>query len=112
MNMNQLIARKPSKNLNPDCADLMTMGERELSAFFTVVTQLFGSKQAERSAEDWLEEMSATDGLPTSTREWQAITARVATQLAIQMNGSSRSTESVISGKRTCVFSVQAAQAS
>jgi hypothetical protein len=40
----------------------MTMAERELSAFFNTVTQLFGLEQAELSAEDWLQELSEIDG--------------------------------------------------
>jgi hypothetical protein len=47
----------------------MTMAERELSAFVNAVTQLFGSEQAELSAEDWLQELIEIDGLPFSTRE-------------------------------------------
>ena len=62
--MNPLARYKPSNNFNPPCADLMTMAERELSAFFNAVTQLFGSEQAELSAEDWLHELIETDGLP------------------------------------------------
>src|ERR1700687_1267351 len=34
--------------------DQLRMAERELSAFFTAVEILFGSKQAKLSTEDWL----------------------------------------------------------
>jgi hypothetical protein len=71
-----------TKNTNLDCADLTTMAERELAAFFRTVTELFGSEQAEHSAEDWLQELETVEGLPASIREWQLITARVATRLA------------------------------
>ncbi len=91
--MNPLAGYKPSGNSNPRCADLMTMAERELSAFFNAVTQLFGSEQAELSAEDWLHELIETDGLPASTREWRLITAKVSTRLASRVNASSLSTE-------------------
>ena len=87
------LARKPSKNSNHPCADLMTMAERELSAFFNAITQLFGAEQAELSAEDWLHELIETEGLPTSAREWRLITAKVSTRLAIGVNASSLSTE-------------------
>ena len=63
----------------------MTMAERELSAFFTAVSQLFGSEQAELSAEDWLHELIEIDGLPASTREWRLITAKVSTRLHKQL---------------------------
>jgi hypothetical protein len=95
--MNPLARYKPSKNYNSRCADLMTMAERELSAFFNAVTQLFGSEQAELSAEDWLRELTEVDALPASAREWRLITARISTRLASRVNtsspSSSRSTE-------------------
>ena len=91
--MNPLAGYKPSGNPNPRCADLMTMAERELSAFFNAVTQLFGSEQAELSAEDWLHELIEIDGLPASTREWRLITAKVSTRLASRVNASSLSVE-------------------
>ena len=91
--MNPLAGYKPSRNSNPGCSDLITMAERELSAFFNAVTQLFGSEQAQLSAEDWLHELIEIDGLPTSAREWRLITAKVSTRLASRVNASSLSTE-------------------
>jgi hypothetical protein len=92
--MNPLARYKSSKNANPPCPDLMTMAERELSAFFNAVTQLFGSEQAELSARNWLQELIETDGLPTSAHEWRMITAKVSTRLASRVSASSLSTES------------------
>lgn len=89
--MNPLIQRRPPKNANLDCAEFMTMAERELAAFFSAVTELFGSEQAEHSADDWLHELIEIDGLPASTREWRLITARVSTRLANRVNASSLS---------------------
>ena len=91
--MNPLDRYKPSKTSNPRCADLMTMAERELSAFFNAVTQLFGSEQADLSAEDWLHELIEIDGLPASASEWRLITAQVSTRLASRVNASSLATE-------------------
>ena len=91
--MNPLARYKPSTNFNPGCADLMTMAERELSAFVNAVTQLFGAEQAKLSAEDWLQELIEIDGLPFSTREWRLITAKASTRLANRVNASSLSTE-------------------
>ena len=91
--MNSLARYESSKNSDPPCADLVTMAERELSAFFDAVTQLFGSEQAELSAEDWLQELIQIDGLPTSAREWRLITAKVSTRIVSGVNASSRSTE-------------------
>jgi hypothetical protein len=67
----------------------MTMAERELSAFFNAVSQLFGTGQAELSAEDWLQELIEIDGLPTAAREWRLITAKVSARLPGGVNASS-----------------------
>jgi hypothetical protein len=91
--MNPRAGYQPSHNSNSGCADLKTMAERELSAFFNAVTQLFGSEQAELSAEDWLQELIEIDGLPASAREWRLITAQVSTRLAARVSASSLSTE-------------------
>jgi len=92
--MNPLARYRPSKTSNPRCADLITMAERELSAFFNAITQLFGSEQAALSAEDWLRELINNDALPASAREWRLLTAKVSTRIAIRVNASSLSTES------------------
>ena len=73
----------------PGCRDFATMAERELSAFFRAVTKLFGSEQAETSAEDWLIELSESGGLPSSIREWRAITAKASNRLASRVTASS-----------------------
>jgi hypothetical protein len=91
--MNTLARYRPSKKSTPRCVDLITMAERELSAFFNAVTLLFGSEQAALSAEDWLQKLIEIDSLPASTREWRLITAKVSTRLASQVNASSLSTE-------------------
>ncbi len=85
-----------SKNSNHPCPDLATMAERELSAFFNAITQLFGSEQAELSAEDWLRELIEIDALPASAREWRVITAKASTRLAGRVSASSLSTETQI----------------
>jgi hypothetical protein len=90
--MNPLARYRPSKNSDHPCPDLTMMAERELSAFFNAVTQLFGSDQAELSAQDWLQELIVVDGLPASTREWRLITAKASTRLATRLSVSSLST--------------------
>ena len=91
--MNPVARYKPSKNSSPRCADFITMAERELSAFFDAVTQLFGPAQAELSAEDWLQELIEIGALPTSAREWRLITAKASTRLASRVIASPLSTE-------------------
>ena len=71
----------------------MRLAERELSAFFHAITQLFGPELAKRSAEDWLHELIEIDGMPTSVREWRLLTAKVSARLANRVNVSSLSTE-------------------
>ncbi len=89
--MNPLARHRLSTNSNSRCADLMTTAERELSAFFNAVTQLFGVEQAALSAEDWLQELIEIDGLSVSTREWRLITEKVSTRLASRVRASSLS---------------------
>ncbi|MGB8010622.1 MAG: hypothetical protein WCF68_03350 [Terriglobales bacterium] len=89
--MNPLARYELPKNSNHPCPDLMTMAERELSAFFNAITQLFGPEQAELSAEEWLQELIEIDALPASAREWRLLTAKVSTRLASRVSASSLS---------------------
>lgn len=65
------------------------MAERELSAFFNAVSQLFGPEQARLVAEDWLQGLIENDELPVSTREWKLFTAKVLMQYAHRLTASS-----------------------
>src|ERR1700740_3302520 len=89
--MNPLARYEPYTHSNAGCADLMTMAERELSAFFRAVTELFGSEQAELSAEDWLQELTGVDRLPASPRAWRLLHVKVSARLACRLNASSLS---------------------
>jgi hypothetical protein len=89
--MNPLGRYEPLKNFNHPCPDLATMAERELSAYFHAILQLFGAEQAELAAEDWLRELIETDGLPASVREWRSVTAKVSSRLASRVSASSLS---------------------
>jgi hypothetical protein len=82
-----------SKNRNPDCFEFVTKAEQELSAFFGAVKELFGPEQAELSANDWLRELNAIEGLPASAGEWRRITAMATARLAGRVPSSSLSTE-------------------
>jgi hypothetical protein len=94
--MNPRARYKPSADLSPACTEFMTMAERELSAFFNAVSQMFGSEQAELSAEDWLRELIEIDDLPTSIPKWRSISLKVSTRLASRVRASSLSPESQI----------------
>ena len=91
--MNQVVLDRPPGNSLSNCADLTAMAERELSAFFNAVKEVFGPEQAELSAEDWLHELNACEDLPASTRQWRLITAKVSTRLASRVNPLYFSTE-------------------
>lgn len=68
---------------NPTCADQTLMAERELSAFISAVTELFGPEQARLSAEDWLDELESMDSpLRPTSRNWRAVTGAASARLA------------------------------
>ena len=76
---------------NSTYSDQMHLAERELSAFISAVTELFGPEQAKLSTEDWLDESELMDSPPRSTsRDWRAVTvaasARVAGRLAAALH--------------------------
>ena len=69
------------------CAELMIMAERELAAFLSAVTRLYGAEESAMSAEVGLCELEAMNRLPgPASREWRAVTvsalARLASRLA------------------------------
>jgi hypothetical protein len=92
--MNHLALNKSTKNHNPTCRELITMAEQELAAFFSAVTELYGAKQAELSAEDWLHELVAMRDLPASIREWRQLTVKVSARLASRVKTLSIATAS------------------
>lgn len=63
-------------------ASVRGMAERELAAFRSAVTRLFGAEQAERSTSDWLRELQATKRPPKSEKEWRQITIHASARLA------------------------------
>ena len=91
--MNQVAFDRPPGHTHSDCTDLTAMAERELSAFFHAVREVFGPEQAELSAEDWLHELKQSDGLPASTCQWRLITTKASTRLASRVKALSLSTE-------------------
>ena len=84
--MNQLAINQPPKNPTGDCADVATTAEQELTAFFRAVMNLFGPELAELSADDWLNELTETEALPSSIRDWRGITLKASTRLAARVN--------------------------
>jgi hypothetical protein len=71
------------KSDGPTCAKLMTMAKRELGAFISAVTELFGPEQARLAAEDWVDELVLMEALPGLTdRDWRSITIAASARLA------------------------------
>jgi hypothetical protein len=63
------------------------LAERELSAFISAVTQMFGTEQARASTEDWLEESELMDGPPRSAnRNWRSVTIAASARLASRVD--------------------------
>jgi len=84
--MNEMVLGDASPNHDPGGANTRKLAERELAAFFNAVKKLFGPKQAELAANDWLEELETTDALPVAVREWRLITISAARRLASRLN--------------------------
>jgi hypothetical protein len=53
--------------------------EKELSAFFAAVHQLFGAEQAQRATENWIEELEELDwSSEASVIDWRRVTIAAA----------------------------------
>jgi len=72
----------------PHLIELMNLAQRELGAFMIAVTQAYGSEEGELAADDWLNELAATDELPhLTTPDWRRITIAAAARLANRLTG-------------------------
>lgn len=81
-----------------NCAELMITAERELAAFLSAVTELYGTEQAEMAAEIWLDELEMTSRLPgPAIRDWRNLTvasvARLANDLTTAQTSSTPSSD-------------------
>jgi hypothetical protein len=82
-NLNQIALTSRAQDIHHHpCGDLEILAEQEFSAFFSAVTELFGSEQAELSAEDWIQELASVNVLPDSSDEWRRLSIKVSAQLA------------------------------
>jgi hypothetical protein len=72
------------------------LAERELSAFISAVTQMFGPEQGRASTEDWLEESELMDSPPRSTnRDWRSVTIAASARLASRVDAAQHRQKSV-----------------
>ena len=82
--------RELTNSHGPTFATVMTMAERELGAFISAVTELFGSEQGRLAAEDWLDELVLMETPPGLTRrDWRSTTIAASMRLANRVNASS-----------------------
>ncbi|HEV7966730.1 MAG TPA: hypothetical protein VGP19_04125 [Candidatus Acidoferrales bacterium] len=57
--------------------------EKELSAFFAAVHQLFGAEQARKAAENWIQELEELDwSSEASVIDWRRVTIAAAARFA------------------------------
>lgn len=84
--MKQLSQNEPYQNGSSICAELVVRVERELSAFFSAVAELFGPEQATLAAKDWLQQLEGMTDLPGSPREWRALSIEASAKLAKRVN--------------------------
>ena len=61
----------------------LASAERELSAFFAAVHQLFGPAHARHAADNWMEELERTDWISeVQAINWRPVTIAAAARLA------------------------------
>jgi hypothetical protein len=81
------------ENQSPRERFFFSAAERELSAFFTAVNNMFGADQACKSAIHWIEELEsidwpAEDAMPYWRQATLAASVRLATDLAVAKRAS------------------------
>jgi hypothetical protein len=84
--MNRPGLTRPPAHDSDGCIDVLAMAEQELQAYFNAVRELFGSEQAQLSAEDWLHELESSKTLPASVRQLRMISINVAKRLTGRLN--------------------------
>jgi hypothetical protein len=64
---------------SPAYSDLARNSERELGAFISAVTELYGAEQARLSVIDWLDQFESINDVSGSTiHDWRLVTVRAA----------------------------------
>ena len=65
---------------------LMASAERELGAFMSAVSGMFGAEHARRAADDWLDEFERMETLPETRSRFRSVTIAAAARLATSLN--------------------------
>jgi hypothetical protein len=76
------IPNEPCQNEQSICIKRMAEAEREFSAFFKAVTELFGPEQGTLAAKDWLQSLETMTDLPGSPRDWRLVSIEALVRLA------------------------------
>ncbi len=72
---------------SPAYSELVSRTERELGAFISAVTELYGAEQARLSAIDWLDQFESINDVPASTtHDWRLVTVRAAVCLVNRLH--------------------------
>jgi len=72
---------------SPAYSELVRRTERELGAFISAVTELYGAEQARLSAIDWLDQFESINDVPASTtHDWRLVTVRAAVCLVNRLH--------------------------
>ena len=75
---------------SPAYSELVRKTERELGAFISAVTELYGAEQARLSAIDWLDQFESINDVPASTtHDWRLVTVRAAVCLVNRLRAKS-----------------------
>ena len=75
---------------SPAYSELVRKTERELGAFISAVTELYGAEQARLSAIDWLDQFESINDVPASTtHDWRLVTVRAAVCLVNRLRANS-----------------------
>jgi hypothetical protein len=64
----------------------LACAERELGAFMSAVSDMFGMDHARRAAHDWLDEFEKSGKLPETERDFETVTIAAAVRVATRMN--------------------------
>src|SRR5882762_3264010 len=74
-------------NLHKTQFNFGIQAERELGAFISAVTELYGAEQARLSAIDWLDQFeSINDASESTTHDWRLVTVRAAVCLVNRLH--------------------------
>jgi len=75
---------------SPAYSELVRKTERELGAFISAVTELYGAEQARLSAIDWLDQFESINDVPASTtHDWRLVTVRAVVCLVNRLRAKS-----------------------